>query len=185
MPEADLFLLFARPFNRAGIRYIIGGSVAAIFYGEPRLTNDVDFVAFLNEADIRRLPDIFPPSDFYLPPPETIAAEVAREQRGQFNIIHMNTSFKADVYPTGRDEFNAWAFRNKRRIEYEGETLVLAPPEYVIVRKLEFFREGGSEKHLRDIRSMLAVSGDQMDRAELDEWIRRRGLEPEWKKVGP
>jgi hypothetical protein len=183
MPEADLFLLFVRPFNRAGIRYVIGGSVAAIFYGEPRLTNDVDFVAFLNEADIRRLPEIFPPGDFYLPPFEDIVAEVAREQRGHFNIIHGNTSFKADVYPTGRDELNAWAFRNKRRIEFQGETLVLAPPEYVIVRKLEYFREGGSEKHLRDIRAMLAVSGEQINRKELDEWIYRRQLEAEWKKI--
>ena len=184
MPELELFLLFVRPFNRAGIRYVIGGSVAAIFYGEPRLTNDVDFVAFLNEADIRRLPEIFPPTDFYLPPAEVIAAEVARDRRGQFNVIHMDTSFKADVYLTGRDEFNAWAFRHKRQIEFEGEKLVLAPPEYVIVRKLEFFREGGSDKHLRDIRSMLAISSDQINREELGEWIRRRELEPEWKKVG-
>ena len=78
MPEAELFLLFVRPFNQGGIRYVIGGSVAAIFYGEPRLTNDVDFVAFLNEADIRRLPEIFPPANFYLPPAETILTEVAR-----------------------------------------------------------------------------------------------------------
>jgi hypothetical protein len=184
MPEPELFLLFVRPFNRAGIRYVIGGSVAAIFYGEPRLTNDVDFVAFLNEADIRRLPEIFPPTDFYLPPAEAIAAEVAREHRGQFNIIHLNTSFKADVYLTGRDEFNAWAFRYKRQTELEGERLVLAPPEYVIVRKLEYYQEGGSDKHLRDIRSMLKVSGDQINQAELDGWIRRRGVEAEWKKVG-
>lgn len=185
MPEPELFLLFVRPFNRGGFRYVISGSVAAIFYGEPRLTNDVDFVVFLNEADIRRLPEVFPPADFYLPPPEAIAAEAAREQRGQFNIIHLNTSFKADVYLTGRDEFNAWAFRNKKQIEFEGEELVLAPPEYVIVRKLEFYREGGSEKHLRDIRSMLAVSGDQINRNELDEWIRARGVAKEWNSLGP
>jgi hypothetical protein len=59
MPEPELFLLFVRPFNRAALRYVISGGVAAIFYGEPRLTNDVDFVAFLNEADIRRLPEVF------------------------------------------------------------------------------------------------------------------------------
>ncbi|MDD5140300.1 MAG: hypothetical protein PHY43_08590 [Verrucomicrobiales bacterium] len=183
MPEAELFLLFVRPFNRAGIRYVIGGSVAAIFYGEPRLTNDVDFVTFLNEADIQRLPEFFPPSDFYLPPVAAITAEVAREQRGHFNIIHLNTSFKADVYPTGRDELNAWAFRNKRRIEFQGETLVLAPPEYVIIRKLEYFRAGGSEKHLRDIRAMLAVSGEQMDRPALNELIQQRGLQAEWQRA--
>jgi len=183
MPEPDLFLLFVRPFNRAGVRYVIGGSVAAIFYGEPRLTNDVDFVAFLNHTNIGQLPQIFPAADFYLPPPEVITAEAAREQRGHFNIVHLDTSFKADIYLTGRDDFNAWAFRHKRQMEFEGEPLMLAPPEYVIVRKLEYYREGGSEKHLRDIRAMLAVSGGQIDQPALDEWIRRCKVEAEWRKV--
>ena len=183
MPRDELFLLFVRPLNRAGIRYVIGGSVAAIFYGEPRLTNDVDMIAFLNEADIRRLSEIFPPSDFYLPPMEVITAEVAREQRGHFNIIHMETTFKADVYPTGRDEFNGWAFRNKRKIDFQGEALILAPPEYVIVRKLEYFREGGSEKHLRDIRGILNVSGTTINREDLNFWIQRLSVQPQWKLV--
>ncbi len=52
MPEPELFLLFVRPLNRAGIRYVVTGSVAAIFYGEPRLTHDVDFVVFLRHADV-------------------------------------------------------------------------------------------------------------------------------------
>jgi hypothetical protein len=164
MQPGELFLLFIRPLNKAGIRYIIAGSVAAIFYGEPRFTGDVDVVAFLNDADVRRLPEIFPSPVFYLPPAEVILAEIAREERGHFNIIHMETTFKADIYPTGRDEFNAWAFRNKRKIEFQGEALVLAPPECVIVRKLEYFREGGSEKHLRDIRAILNVSGDSINR---------------------
>jgi hypothetical protein len=183
MRETDLFLLFIQPLNRAGVRYVIGGSVAAMFYGEPRLTRDVDVMIFLNEPTIRQLPEIFPASEFYLPPQETIFAESARPQHGQFNIIHLETMFKADIYPTGRDEFNAWAFRNKRPVVYEGETLVLAPPEYVIVRKLEYFREGGSDKHLRDIRGILNISGEQLNQADLQEWIRRRGVEAEWRKV--
>ena len=64
-----------------------------------------------------------------------------------------------------------------------GEPVVVAPPEYVIVRKLEYFREGGSEKHVRDIRSMLAVSGEQIDRTSLAEWVRRQGVESQWKLV--
>jgi hypothetical protein len=44
----------------------------------------------------------------------------------------------------------------------------------------EYYREGGSEKHLRDIRSMLAISGEQIDRATLNDWIQRRGLQPQW-----
>ncbi len=123
MAEPELLLLFVRPLNRADVRYMVTGSVAAIFYGEPRLTHDVDLVAFLNDADIRGLAGSFPAADFYLPPPEVIAAEAQREQRGHFNIIHSETGFKADVYPTGRDDLNAWAFRLRRRVQFEGETV--------------------------------------------------------------
>ena len=78
MAEPELFLLFVRPLNGADIRYMVTGSVAAIFYGEPRLTHDVDFVAFLNEADISKAGRDFPSADFYLPPLEVIAAEAQR-----------------------------------------------------------------------------------------------------------
>jgi hypothetical protein len=183
MPEPELFLLFVRPLNHAGIRYVVSGSVAAIFYGEPRLTHDVDFVVFLNADDIQKLFTIFPPKEFYLPPLETIQAETAREHHGHFNLIHRDTGFKADMYPTGRDELNAWAFRGKRAVEFEAETIMLAPPEYVIVRKLEYYRKGHAEKHLRDIRAMLAVSGEQLDRPTLNEWIQRQGLETEWRQA--
>ena len=50
--------------------------------------------------------------------------------------------------------------------------------------RLEYFREGRSEKHLRDIRAMIAVSGEELDRAMLNEWIQRQGLESEWRQVG-
>jgi len=68
-------------------------------------------------------------------------------------------------------------------VEMSGETVMLAPPEYVIVRKLEYFKEGGSEKHIRDIRGMLDVSDDSIDGAELEDIIRERGLEEPWSRV--
>jgi hypothetical protein len=98
-------------------------------------------------------------------------------------VIHSGSGFKADMYLAGRDELNAWGLRFKRAVQYEGETAILAPPEYVIVRKLEYYREGRSEKHLRDIRSMIAVSGDQLDKPALTDWIKRLGLEAEWALV--
>lgn len=183
MPEAELSLLFLRPLNELGLRYIVGGSVAAMLYGEPRFTNDLDVAVFLRYDDIARLAAAFASPDFYLPPRETIAAEIARPEQGMFNVIHIATGFKADIYTTGRDEFSAWAFRNARRMEFKGEVIVVAPPECVIVRKLEFLREGGSDKHLRDIRTMLKVSAEEIDRGELAGWIRLRGLQTEWERV--
>ena len=68
---------------------------------------------------------------------------------------------------------------------FGGETIPVAPLECVILHKLEYFREGGSDKHLRDIRGMLQVSGEQIDRVILQEWIERRGLQPQWRMVCP
>ncbi|MCL4177364.1 MAG: hypothetical protein KJ072_06420 [Verrucomicrobia bacterium] len=183
MPEPELCLLFVRPLNRLGVRYVVSGSVAAMLYGEPRLTHDVDFVVFLRQDDIGRLSEAFASPSFYCPPLDVIALEVARDLRGHFNVIHCDTGYKADFYTSGRDELHAWAFREFRRMEYQGEPVNVAPAEYVIVRKLEYYREGGSEKHLRDIRAMLAVSGAQMNQAELRSWIDRRGLDKEWRAV--
>ena len=162
---------------------MISGSVAVIVYGEPRLTHDVDLVAVLDHQHIARLPEAFPPSEFYCPPAEEIQLEAERDQRGHFNLIHHESGFKADVYLAGRDPLHAWALARARRIDVDGEPIVLAPPEYVIVRKLEFFREGGSEKHLRDVRSMLAISPGLIQRDELEELVAARGLEDAWSKV--
>jgi hypothetical protein len=124
-----------------------------------------------------------PSPAFYVPPAEVIAVEAARERRRHFKIIHAASGLKADFYTANRDELPAWAFRRAKHYVIGDLTVTLAPPEYVIVRKLEYFREGGSEKHLRDIRGMLAVSGEQLDQAELFEWVARRGLKAEWEKA--
>jgi len=182
MREPDLIELFVRPLDRAQLQYLISGSVAAMLYGEPRVTLDIDFVVFLRAEEVARLPEVYPESQFYLPPLDVLAAEAARELKGHFNVIHPRSGLKADFYTANQDELHAWAFRNVRQYTVEGRNIRLAPPEYVIVRKLEYFREGGSEKHIRDIHSMLAVSGEHIDRAELERWIRRRGLLAEWSK---
>jgi hypothetical protein len=183
MREPDLIELFVFPLHRLGIRYLVSGSVAAMLYGEPRVTHDVDLIVFLRADDIPRLAGAFPAPEFYVPAADVIVAEMARERRGHFNIIHADSGLKADFYLANRDELHAWAFRNVKQYSIGESTVRLAPPEYVIVRKLEYFREGGSEKHLRDIRAMLAVSGEQLDQAALNEWIARYKLADEWQKV--
>ena len=56
-------------------------------------------------------------------------------------------------------------------------------PRWVIRWKLEFFREGGGDKHLRDERGMLAVSEGELDRPMLEKAVRELGLAREWGKV--
>jgi len=180
MHDPDLALLFLRPLNRLGARYLVSGSVASIIYGEPRLTHDLDLIVFLNSEQIARLPEFFPAGQFYCPTADLVQFEAAREQRGHINIIHHPSGFKADLYFAGRDPLHAWAFRRGRSTEFRGEKIMVAPPEYVIVRKLEFYREGGSPKHLRDIQLMLKMSAQLIELPELEKMLAERGLLKEW-----
>ena len=183
MPEPDLLELFVAPLEAIGVRYLVTGSVAATLYGEPRATHDIDLVVDLTAAQASALPRAFPEDAFYLPPPEVVALEAGRERRGHFNVIHHASGLKADFYLVGQDELHAWAFEHARRYDMGPLEISLAPPEYVITRKLEFHREGGSPKHLRDIRAMLEISADLIDRPTLEHWIQQRGLEASWAEV--
>ena len=185
MLEPDLIELFVGPLQTEGIRYFISGSVAAMLYGEPRVTHDIDLVVFFRTTDIAKLPKLFPVPEFHVPPPEVIAAEMARPQHGCYNVIHADSALKADFFTANRDELHAWAFRNLKQYSARSMAVSLVPPEYVIVRKWEYFREGGSAKHLRDIRGILNISAEQINHADLDEWVQRRGVEAEWRKVQP
>lgn len=180
MPEHNLFRIFVSRFNNLSILYMITGSVASIIYGEPRLTNDIDLVIDMCAEEVETFADTFPIEDFYCPPPEVIRVEIGRSQRGHFNLIHHATGFKADIYAAGRDELHSWGLKNRRPVEFEGEKFWLAPVEYVILRKLEYYREGETEKHLRDISGILAISTDEINFKMLKELITKRALEKEW-----
>ncbi len=79
------------------------------------------------------------------------------------------------------DRLHAWGFPRRRCLEMgEDGSLWVAPPEYVILRKLQYFKEGGSAKHIGDIQGMLDISGDRIDRAILDEWVSTLDLADEW-----
>jgi hypothetical protein len=59
----------------------------------------------------------------------------------------------------------------------------VAPVEYLIIRKLEYFREGGSQKHLRDIQGILRNSPSVLNSATLQQFIRERGLARQWSQA--
>jgi hypothetical protein len=176
-------LVFVDRLNQLDAKYMVSGSVAGIAYGEPRLTHDIDVVIELDRTFAGLLVLHFPPPEFYCPPSEIIRLELDRECGGHFNIIHQPSGFKADIYPVGHDSFSAWGLARCRKFTIQGSIMTLAPPEYVIIRKLEYFREGGSEKHLRDIRGILRVSRALIDLNELEKLIQTRHLEPSWQRV--
>ncbi len=180
MQEPNLFLIFAGRLNKLGIPYMITGSVASVIYGEPRLTHDIDIVIDVPVHLIDNFSTAFPTDEFYLPPQEILKNEILRDNRGHCNIIHHETGFKADIYFTGKNNFQQWALSNAKKIDFYDEQLPIAPIEYVIIKKLEFYKEGNAQKHLRDIISILQNSKDIIDEKLLMNFLREFGLEKEW-----
>jgi hypothetical protein len=179
----DLISVFVAPLNALGLTYMVTGAVAAIVYGEPRLTNDIDLVIVLDDATVLQLAGAFDQTAFYVPPMDIMVMEAHRPAHGHFNIIHAATSLKADVYPAGTDPLHAWALARRQEIRVGGESVWIAPIEYVVLRKLEYLRDGASDKHRRDIRAMLREAGDRVDQAALLLEVERRGLTAVWRGV--
>jgi len=179
MHVPDLIRPFLERLDALGLTYMVTGSTAGIVYGEPRMTHDVDIVVAMTTSDVAAFVDAFPIDDFYCPPDDVLAIEVRRGQRGHCNLIHHTTGFKADVY-IAFDELHRWALAHRRVIEIDGLAIPVAPIEYVIVRKLEYYDEGKSEKHLRDIRGMLATSAELIDHTRLAQLIEERRLAAAW-----
>jgi hypothetical protein len=181
MEPSDLLRYVTTTLERLGLRYFVTGSVATIFFGEPRFTNDIDIVADLPPDRIRELCSAFPAEEFYLDE-EAVRRAVARQR--QFNILHPASGLKVDIMVPANDAFNRSRFSRVRRLKPEPDyDAAFASPEDVILKKLEYYREGGSEKHLRDIGGILRISGAQIDFAYVDDWSSRRGLAEIWEKV--
>jgi hypothetical protein len=170
-----------RRLEKLGLRYFITGSVAAIYYGEPRMTNDIDVVVDLPEQRIGELYAEFPAGEFYV---SEEALQRAVEQHGMCNVIHIPSGLKIDVVIPSDTVFDRSRFERARRVEPdEGLDASFASPEDVILKKMDFFREGGSDKHLRDITGILMVSGDQLDYEYIENWADHMGLETIWRTI--
>ncbi len=183
MAAPDLVGLFVRPLEELGIPYMVTGGVAAVIYGDPRFTRDIDIVLWLVPEDAERFSDAFDPEAFYVPPLDTLREEASRRRHGHFNIIHRESALRADVYVRDSDPLHAWAFDRRRSLELDQGSIALAPPEYVIVRKLEYYRDSGSDRHLRDIAMMLRLSTDLIDQREVERWVAKLELGAEWREA--
>lgn len=76
------------------------------------MTVDIDFVLLLRVAEIPRLRAVFPEDSFYVPPDETLVAEITRSDNGMFNLIHHGGMLKADFFLVKNDPLHRWALEH-------------------------------------------------------------------------
>jgi hypothetical protein len=181
MGPYELLERIVEVLTRLKIPYLVTGSVGAMAYGEPRLTNDIDIVAAIEQRHVDGLLAAFPDPEFYVS--ERMMLEAIRH-RTQFNIIHPASGLKVDIIVRKDTPFDKSRFSRFRRImPAESYTANFAAPEDIIIMKMQYYREGGSEKHLRDITGILKISRDEMDVAHITEWSGRLGLTDIWETI--
>ena len=182
--ELKNLLKFLRLIETLPLEYMVTGSVASILYGKPRLTQDMDVVVVFPRNQIPSFCKLFDLKEFYCPPEEAIQQALAHGDKGHLNIIDQSSGFKIDLYPFGKDPLVAWGLEHRKSLEMlAGEKIWVAPPEYVILKKLVYYQEGESDKHLEDIRAMLEVSPKQIDQKEIQKWVSILKLDEVWKQV--
>jgi hypothetical protein len=179
-PEHLLYAL-VQFFENLNVRYFITGSIAAMTYGESRFTNDVDIVADIQEDQIAEFCSAFPPPEFYL---SVDAMRGAIRARRQFNLLHISEGINADIIIPNQSEFNQSRF-SRRRPEQVGSRgyAIVASPEDVILKKLEYYKEGQSEKHLRDIAGMLQICPYPIDHVYLELWAAKLKVLDIWRLI--
>lgn len=181
MDQDELLRHVVRACETVGLRYFVTGSVATIFYGEPRFTNDIDVVVDLPREKVGEFLRQFPAGEFYL---SEEALRRAVERKTQVNVIHPTSGLKVDVIIPSGNAFDRSRFSRTRTLHPAPDlAAVFASPEDIIVKKMAYYREGGSDKHLRDIAGVLEFGGSDIDRRYIAEWAERLGLQEVWEAI--
>lgn len=164
--------------DEAGVEYMLKGSFAGSYHGIPRATQDIDFVVDPTEEELGQLVDLLEAQDYYV---SLEAAQEALAVRGQFNAIDRKTGWKIDLIIRKERPFSIEEFSRRRRESPLGFSLEVATAEDVLLAKLEWAKQTGSEQQMADAVGILTSQGESLDRTYVGTWVEELELEDEWK----
>ncbi len=159
----------ARVFDALGIRYVVGGSLASSIYGIPRATQDVDLVADIRLSHVDAITSTLA-GEFY------VDADMIRDaikRRASFNVIHLATMFKADVFIFQGDSWSREEMARARTEQLdlaEGKAIIrFASPEDTLLHKMIWYKLGNqiSDRQWSDILGVFKVQGEALDQEYL------------------
>lgn len=166
-----------KALEECGIRYFIGGSLGSSIYGIPRATLDADLISDLEHNKVQQLVDKLK-DEFY------IDADVifeAIQHRSCFNLIHLPTMFKVDIFILKDDLYATEEFSRCRpeTVLETGEIMQVAAPEDIILTKLLWYKDGGcvADRHYQDAKGVLLVQDKLLDHNYLIHWAKMLGVD--------
>lgn len=174
----DVTVTVSHLFERLGVPYLLGGSMASMLHGEPRATRDVDFAAAM------RFEHVVPfaagtRGPFHVD--ETDIRDAISLQR-MFNVIHIRSGTKVDVHVRKLTGFHASEFERARdmRLTRDPESSVrVASAEDIVLQKLAWYRQGDhvSDRQWRDVQGVLKARREELDLPYLKRWAEELGVE--------
>jgi hypothetical protein len=173
--ELDIVRDVSARLERAGIDYMLTGSMAMNYYAQPRMTRDIDLVLALQPADARTIVHLFAP-DYYL---SAEAVESAIAHGSIFNLIHLESVIKVDCIVRKNTRFRLAEFDSRHRVRVADFQIWIVTKEDLIVSKLLWAQDSRSEVQLRDVRN-LAATGFDADYIAF--WTTELGLTALWEE---
>jgi len=178
LPEAvNVLMLVVEAFDRLHIPYLIGGSMASALHGVTRSTIDADLVAAIMPEQAHTVVQVLS-GDFYVDE-ETILDAILHQS--SFNLIHLKTMFKVDVFIRKDRPFDQAQFQRREEQLFTvdpDQKAFVATAEDIILAKLEWYRQGGevSDRQWRDILGVLKVQAGRLDLDYLQKWAVELGV---------
>ncbi|NWG29279.1 MAG: hypothetical protein HXY48_12190 [Ignavibacteriaceae bacterium] len=170
--------LFIKILEQLNVPYYIGGSIASSVYGISRATMDIDLVSELKQEHVKLLVQALN-KDYFID--EEMILD-AIKNRSTFNLIHLATMIKIDVFISLGRQFDRKSFERRRKDSISAEPdsiqVCLCSPEDTILSKLEWYKLGGSvsERQWKDILGIIKVQGELLDRKYLNKWAEELGV---------
>jgi hypothetical protein len=167
--------------GRAGVEYMLTGSVVSSLQGQPRATHDIDIVVAIRGEDIAPLLSSFPGAGFYF---DRQAVQEAAARQSTFGVIDVEGGVKVDFWPLTETAFDQSRFGRRQQQDILGLRAFVSSPEDTILMKLRWAAmSGGSERQVGDARGVYEVQRGRLDVAYIDEWADRLGVRELWEKI--
>ena len=176
--ELDIVRDVSARLERAGLAYMLTGSMAMNYYAQPRMTRDIDLVVALTAQDTDTVVRLFTP-DYYVSR-EAVSSSIAHESL--FNLIHQESVIKVDCIVRKNSPYRRAEFERRQRIAIEDFSTWIASKEDLIVSKLWWAKDSHSELQLRDVKNL---AGTGCDHDYIERWTRELGLLNLWQECKP
>jgi hypothetical protein len=185
--ELDIVRDVSQRLDRAGIAYMLTGSMAMNYYAQPRLTRDIDLVVALAPSDADKVVDLFRP-DYY------VSAEAVRDSilsESIFNLIHNESVIKVDCIVRKNTPYRHAEFDRRQQIKIDSSESLreagnpafstwIASKEDLIISKLFWAKDSRSEMQMRDVQNLMATG---CDTSYIEYWTRELGLFNLWQEM--